>query len=103
MIRRPPRSTLFPYTTLFRSPGKQLLFMGSEFAQDAEWAESRSLDWWHLDDPAHRGVLALVTDLNARYRETEALWSLDVDPAGFQWIDANDASEIGRASCRERV
>ncbi|MGY1700649.1 1,4-alpha-glucan branching protein GlgB [Geodermatophilus sp. SYSU D00766] len=77
---------------MWAHPGKQLLFMGSEFAQDGEWAESRSLDWWHLDDPAHRGVLQLVTDLNARYRETEALWSLDVDPAGFQWIDANDAS-----------
>ncbi|MGY1713721.1 1,4-alpha-glucan branching protein GlgB [Geodermatophilus sp. SYSU D01106] len=76
---------------MWAHPGKQLLFMGSEFAQDGEWAESRSLDWWHLDDPAHRGVLELVTDLNARYRETEALWSLDVDPAGFQWIDANDA------------
>ncbi|RBY83942.1 1,4-alpha-glucan branching protein GlgB [Blastococcus sp. TF02A-26] len=77
---------------MWSHPGKQLLFMGSEFAQDSEWAESRSLDWWHLDDPAHRGILQLVTDLNARYRELEALWSLDVDPAGFRWIDANDAS-----------
>ncbi|WP_205730118.1 1,4-alpha-glucan branching protein GlgB [Blastococcus sp. TF02-8] len=77
---------------MWAHPGKQLLFMGSEFAQDSEWAESRSLDWWHLDDPAHRGILQLVTDLNARYRELDALWSLDVDPAGFQWIDANDAS-----------
>jgi 1,4-alpha-glucan branching enzyme len=77
---------------MWAHPGKQLLFMGSEFAQDGEWAESRSLDWWHLDDPAHRGVLQLVTDLNARYRELEALWSLDVDPAGFQWIDANDSA-----------
>jgi 1,4-alpha-glucan branching enzyme len=77
---------------MWAHPGKQLLFMGAEFAQDAEWAESRSLDWWHLDDPAHQGVLRLVTDLNARYRELEALWSLDVDPSGFQWIDANDSS-----------
>jgi 1,4-alpha-glucan branching enzyme len=77
---------------MWAHPGKQLLFMGAEFAQDAEWAESHSLDWWHLEDPAHRGVLQLVTDLNARYREVDALWSLDVDPAGFQWIDANDAS-----------
>ena len=77
---------------MWAHPGKQLLFMGSEFAQDAEWAESRSLDWWHLDDPAHRGVLQLVTDLNTRYKELDALWSQDVDPAGFQWIDANDAS-----------
>jgi 1,4-alpha-glucan branching enzyme len=77
---------------MWAHPGKQLLFMGSEFGQDSEWAESRSLDWWHLDDPAHQGILRLVTDLNARYREQDALWSQDVDPAGFQWIDANDAS-----------
>jgi 1,4-alpha-glucan branching enzyme len=77
---------------MWAHPGKQLLFMGSEFAQDAEWAESRSLDWWQLDDPAHRGILQLVTDLNARYKELPALWSLDVDPAGFQWIDANDSA-----------
>ena len=77
---------------MWAHPGKQLLFMGSEFGQDAEWAESRSLDWWHLDDPAHRGILQLVTDLNSRYKELDALWSLDVDPRGFQWIDANDAS-----------
>ena len=77
---------------MWAHPGKQLLFMGSEFGQDAEWAESRSLDWWHLDDPAHRGILQLVTDLNSRYKELDALWSLDVDPAGFQWIDANDAT-----------
>jgi 1,4-alpha-glucan branching enzyme len=66
--------------------------MGQEFGQDAEWAESRSLDWWHLDDPAHRGILGLVVDLNSRYKELPALWSLDVDPSGFQWIDANDSS-----------
>jgi 1,4-alpha-glucan branching enzyme len=77
---------------MWAHPGKQLLFMGQEFAQDSEWAESRSLDWWHLEDPAHTGVLDLVRDLNSRYKELEALWSLDVDPAGFQWIDANDAS-----------
>ena len=77
---------------MWAHPGKQLLFMGSEFGQDAEWAESRSLDWWHLDAPAHRGILQLVTDLNSRYRELEALWSLDVEPSGFQWIDANDSS-----------
>ncbi|WP_448627256.1 1,4-alpha-glucan branching protein GlgB [Geodermatophilus sp. URMC 64] len=77
---------------MWSHPGKQLLFMGSEFAQDSEWAESRSLDWWHLDDPAHRGILQLVTDLNARYKELPALWSLDVEPSGFQWIDANDSS-----------
>ncbi|MCU1607358.1 MAG: glgB [Modestobacter sp.] len=76
---------------MWAHPGKQLLFMGSEFGQLSEWAESRSLDWWHLDDPAHSGVLALVRDLNTVYKDTEALYSQDTDPAGFQWIDANDA------------
>jgi 1,4-alpha-glucan branching enzyme len=79
------------YAYMWAHPGKQLIFMGSEFGQDSEWAESRSLDWWHLDDPAHRGILQLVTDLNGRYRELDALWAHDVDPSGFQWIDANDA------------
>jgi 1,4-alpha-glucan branching enzyme len=77
---------------MWAHPGKQLLFMGSEFGQLAEWAESRSLDWWHLEDPAHRGVLQLIGDMNAVYRSHEALYTLDSDPAGFQWIDANDAS-----------
>ncbi|HZI97663.1 MAG TPA: 1,4-alpha-glucan branching protein GlgB [Actinomycetales bacterium] len=75
---------------MWAHPGKQLLFMGSEFGQEAEWAESRSLDWWLLDQPVHAGVHALVGDLNRRYRETPALWQLDADPAGFEWIDAND-------------
>ncbi len=76
---------------MWAHPGKQLLFMGSEFGQLSEWAESRSLDWWHLEDPAHAGVLRLVRDLNTVYKDTEALYSQDSDPAGFQWIDANDA------------
>ncbi|GAB2682253.1 1,4-alpha-glucan branching protein GlgB [Thalassiella azotivora] len=75
---------------MWAHPGKQLLFMGQEFGQEAEWAESRSLDWWLLDQPVHRGVQDLVADLNARYQETPALWELDHDPAGFDWVDAND-------------
>jgi len=77
---------------LWAHPGKQLLFMGCEFGQEAEWAESHSLDWWLLDNPDHRGVHDLVRDLNRVYRETAALHSLDTDPTGFAWIDANDAS-----------
>lgn len=72
-------------------PGKQLLFMGTEFAQGTEWAESRSLDWYLLDHPEHRGVQAVVRDLNALYRRHPALWALDHSPQGFEWIDANDA------------
>ena len=76
---------------MWAHPGKQLLFMGSEFGQEAEWAESRSLDWWLLDQPVHAGVHRLVGDLNRAYRDTPALWELDHDPAGFEWIDANDS------------
>ena len=73
-------------------PGKQLVFMGSEFAQEGEWADSRSLDWWLLDQPAHYGIHALVKDLNNVYRSHPAMWELDHVPEGFRWIDANDAA-----------
>lgn len=72
-------------------PGKQLLFMGSEFGQANEWSESRSLDWYLLDEPGHRGLLTLTRDLNATYSRYPALWDLDHDPAGFEWIDSQDA------------
>ena len=54
---------------MWAHPGKQLLFMGCEFAQESEWAEGRSLDWWLLDQPAHYRVHALVKDLNRIYRD----------------------------------
>ena len=81
---------LFAY--MWAHPGKQLLFMGQEFAQGAEWSEARSLDWWLLDDPGHRGMTRLISDLNRTYRQTGALWSRDTSYDGFQWIDANDAA-----------
>jgi 1,4-alpha-glucan branching enzyme len=81
--------TLYAY--MWAHPGKQLLFMGQEFAQGGEWAESRSLDWWLLDSPEHRGVARLISDLNRLYVENDALWSRDTTPEGFRWIDANDA------------
>ncbi len=77
---------------MWAHPGKKLLFMGAEIAQEAEWSEGRSLDWWLLDHADHRGIHACVRDLNRVYRETPALWQLDLEPAGFEWIDANDAS-----------
>ncbi|MBN9618529.1 MAG: 1,4-alpha-glucan branching protein GlgB, partial [Actinobacteria bacterium] len=80
------------YAYMWAHPGKQLLFMGQEFAQSAEWAESRSLDWPLLDDPGHRGVARLIGDLNAMYSATPALWSRDTTEDGFHWIDANDAA-----------
>jgi 1,4-alpha-glucan branching enzyme len=77
---------------MWAHPGKQLLFMGSEFGQESEWAESRELDWWLLDHADHRGVQSLVRDLNRVYKDTPALWTLDHEPAGFEWIDANDSA-----------
>lgn len=76
---------------MWAHPGKQLLFMGAEFGQESEWAESRELDWWLTDHPEHRGVQGLVRDLNAAYRSSPAMWGQDNSPDGFAWIDANDA------------
>jgi 1,4-alpha-glucan branching enzyme len=81
--------TLLAY--MWAHPGKQLLFMGGEFGQGAEWAEDRSLDWWQLDDEQHAGVQRLVRDLNRVYREHHALYTQDTKPEGFEWIDLNDA------------
>jgi 1,4-alpha-glucan branching enzyme len=80
------------YAYMWGHPGKQLLFMGGEFAQGGEWAEHRSLDWWLLDHEYHAGTQRLVRDLNRVYRANPALWTRDEDAGGFQWIDANDAS-----------
>jgi len=71
-------------------PGKKLLFMGGEFAQEAEWNHDHSLDWHLLDDGMHRGVQTLVGDLNRLYRETPALHVFDSEPRGFEWVDASD-------------
>ena len=79
------------YGFMWAHPGKQLLFMGCELGQEAEWAESRELDWWLLAHPEHRGLHDAVRDLNAAYRDTPPLWRTDVSPAGFAWIDADDA------------
>ncbi|RKT77380.1 1,4-alpha-glucan branching enzyme [Terracoccus luteus] len=77
---------------LWCHPGKQLLFMGCEFGQESEWSEGRSLDWWLLDQPLHYRVHNLVKDLNGLYLSNEALWALDADPAGFTWLEADDAA-----------
>ncbi|MFT6564855.1 MAG: 1,4-alpha-glucan branching enzyme [Actinomycetes bacterium] len=76
---------------MWAHPGKQLLFMGQEFAQDAEWSEERGLDWWLLEHGEHRGVQEMIRAANEIYDATPALWQLDHDPGGFEWIDANDA------------
>ncbi|WP_221584929.1 1,4-alpha-glucan branching protein GlgB [Microbacterium sp. G2-8] len=79
------------FAFMWAHPGRQLLFMGGEFAQEGEWAESRELDWWLLDLPDHRGVHHAIRDLNRAYRATPALWAWDADPGSFRWIDADDA------------
>jgi 1,4-alpha-glucan branching enzyme len=78
------------YAYMWAHPGKQLLFMGQEFGQEAEWAESRSLDWWLVDQPLHAGLMDTVSDLNRLYREIPALWEQDSEPAGFAWVDSQD-------------
>jgi 1,4-alpha-glucan branching enzyme len=82
------------YGFMWAYPGKKLLFMGGEFGQGDEWYHEKSLDWHLLEmGPYHRGVQALVTDLNRVYRETGALHQLDAAPAGFRWMDCNDADQ----------
>jgi len=73
-------------------PGKKLLFMGCEFAQEREWNHDHSLDWHLLADPAHAGVQRLVRDLNHIYCATPALYQQDFVNAGFEWIDHSDAA-----------
>ncbi|MGW1060291.1 1,4-alpha-glucan branching protein GlgB [Micromonospora rubida] len=77
---------------MWAHPGKQLLFMGCELADDREWSEERGLDWYLLHDPARAGVQRLVGDLNRVYRDTPALWAQDTEPAGFRWIAGDDVT-----------
>ncbi len=71
-------------------PGKKLLFMGGEFAQEQEWNHDNSLDWHLLSDPDHKGVQTLIRDLNHAYRSIPALHELDCEGRGFEWIVPDD-------------
>jgi 1,4-alpha-glucan branching enzyme len=75
---------------MWAHPGKKLLFMGGEFAQEREWNHDASLDWHLLNDPVHEGVRNLVRDLNRVYREMPALHERDCEREGFEWIEADD-------------
>lgn len=77
---------------MFAHPGKKLLFMGCEFAQEREWDFNASLDWQLLDQPAHAGVQRLVRDLNHLYRHTPALYQKDFVAEGFEWLEHSDAA-----------
>jgi 1,4-alpha-glucan branching enzyme len=79
------------YGYMWAHPGRKLLFMGGELAQEREWNHDTSVDWDLLDREDHRGVQALVHDLNRTYRTEPALFELDFEPGGFGWLDANDA------------
>ncbi|MGH7046592.1 MAG: 1,4-alpha-glucan branching protein GlgB [Stellaceae bacterium] len=83
------------YAFMWTHPGKKLLFMGSEFAQEREWNHDIGLDWQLLGEPLHEGVRRLVRDLNQLYRAVPSLHLLDCDPDGFSWIDlANSAESV---------
>ncbi|GAB3757130.1 1,4-alpha-glucan branching protein GlgB [Microlunatus parietis] len=79
------------YAFMWSHPGKNLLFMGTEFGQRREFSEQRSIDWDLTQQWGHRGVQLLIKDMNRLYRAHPALWKLDNDPAGFRWINADDA------------
>ena len=79
------------YAFMYTMPGKKLLFMGGEIAQEREWNHDTSLDWHLLGDSMHQGVQRLVRDLNRLYRERRALHERDCEPEGFSWIDGNDS------------
>ncbi|HUQ38970.1 MAG TPA: 1,4-alpha-glucan branching protein GlgB [Acidimicrobiales bacterium] len=78
------------YGWMWAHPGKQLLFMGGELAQEQEWSHDRSIDWHLLDLPGHAGVQALIRELNLAYAAEPALWERDFTSDGFRWIDASD-------------
>ncbi|NIH56456.1 1,4-alpha-glucan branching enzyme [Brooklawnia cerclae] len=80
------------YSFMWSFPGKQLLFMGQEFAQRPEWNESQGLEWWVDGLWGHNGVRQLIRRLNSLQAAHPALYQLDSDPAGFQWINADDAA-----------
>ena len=86
---------------MFAQPGQKLLFMGAEFAQWAEWDHDRSLDWHLAEHAPHSGMQQWVADLNNVYRSEPALHELNCDPAGFEWIDANDSQQSVLAFVRK--
>jgi 1,4-alpha-glucan branching enzyme len=79
------------YAFMYGHPGKKLLFMGNEIAQEQEWNHDRSLDWHLLERPHNAGVQTLVRDLNRLYRSLPALHEFDCEDAGFEWVISNDA------------
>jgi 1,4-alpha-glucan branching enzyme len=75
---------------MYAQPGKKLLFMGGEFGQWREWVHDESLEWHLLQYSSHSGLSQWVGDLNRMYQSQPALYEVDFDPMGFEWIDCND-------------
>lgn len=80
------------YGFMWAHPGKKLLFMGCEFAQNAEWNADQSLDWHLTEYAEHQGVQSLVKDLNIFYKSASPMWKRDISPDGFQWLVGDDAA-----------
>ena len=78
------------YAFMTGHPGKKLLFMGQEFAQLREWSEERELDWFLMAEPEHQAIQNWYRDLLHLYKKNKAMYEMDSDPSGFQWINADD-------------
>ncbi|HEY3253442.1 MAG TPA: 1,4-alpha-glucan branching protein GlgB [Polyangiaceae bacterium] len=74
----------------FTRPGKQLMFMGTEFAQHNEWNVETSLDWHIAEHPQRKGLQEYIAELSKLYKDSNALWRRDPDPESFEWIECND-------------
>jgi len=78
---------------MFTYPGKKLLFQGCEFGQGREWNFDEPADWYLLERPQHQGVRKIIADLNQMVRELPALYEIDFESSGFEWIDCHDSSQ----------
>ncbi|RMF73128.1 MAG: 1,4-alpha-glucan branching protein GlgB [Planctomycetota bacterium] len=90
--------TLLAYQ--YTRPGKQLLFQGTELAPWYEWFHEVGLNWSLSHHPERAGLQRFMQDLGRYYLDTPALWRLDHDPAGFEWIDFHDADNSVLSYCR---
>lgn len=80
------------YSFMYAHPGAKLLFMGAEFGQTSEWNHDASLDWHLKDQHFHRGIMNTLRALNQLYRTEPALYELEFEEEGFEWIDTQDAA-----------
>ena len=78
------------YAFMIGHPGKKLLFMGQDFAQLREWSEERELDWFLLAEDEHQQIQNWVQELLHLYRKNKALYEMDTDEKGFEWINKDD-------------